>query len=76
MTGSANCVQNAVQVNSVVAAIKLTGNSKVLFNERLDSTDVTAIAEALQDDANVHTLDFSYNRYAMRSCFRRGMLLG
>jgi len=57
-----NGLKNAVQVNSVVAAIKLTGNSKVLFNERLDSTDVTAIAEALQDDANVHTLDFSYNR--------------
>jgi len=54
--------QNAIEYNSVVAAIKLTGNSKVLFNQRLDSQQVTAIARALEGDEHVHTLDLSYNR--------------
>lgn len=55
-------MQNAIEYNSVVAAIKLTGNSKVLFNDKLDSRQATAIATALHGDENVHTLDFSYNK--------------
>ena len=45
-----------------MAAIKLTGNSKILFNHRIDSPQATALAAALVHDIHVRLLDLSYNR--------------
>mmetsp|Transcript_5148 Transcript_5148/g.11205 ORF Transcript_5148/g.11205 Transcript_5148/m.11205 type:complete len:387 (-) Transcript_5148:369-1529(-) len=45
-----------------LTSIQLNGNSKRLFNNRVGYMQVCALCEALYEDANVVSIDLSYNR--------------
>eukprot|EP00959_Pyramimonas_sp_CCMP1952_P083668 1749401-Pyramimonas_sp.AAC.1 len=51
----------AQQRNEHLTTIKLNGNSKELFNRRVEYMQVFAMAEALHDNKHVTCLDLSYN---------------
>jgi len=53
---------NAALSNDVeLSFIKLNGNSKELFNKRLEYMQVFALAESLHDNGTVQEIDLSYN---------------